>query len=144
MYCCICIILIYMSYTFADYRQELAKLQSPEPPNKHCWRECDTQPTCYTSYRPHFNTKRFMEDIIVGDFVTSGWKQVNKGASISNRNPEKYGFIEARHSYEVLLYRLLGHDYNYANINMWCCLHASIDYSLLCFVSKMFDVFLTF
>ena len=42
-------------------------LEGPLPAAKSCDKYyCDKRPICYTNYKPHFNRKRKLDDIIIG------------------------------------------------------------------------------
>jgi len=67
-----------------DYTAELKKLQPPLPPPNSCndggtanWKHdnlhCETMPSCYTDYAPHYNPKFTLKELIVGP---SNWTEV--------------------------------------------------------------------
>jgi hypothetical protein len=78
----------------AEYQRKLDVLQVPAPDYLYCGEECIHRPTCYTDWRPHFNPKYFLEDIIIGQ---NGWNRIRK----PNMLDQKYGHLEARDAYDV-------------------------------------------
>jgi hypothetical protein len=79
---------------FTEYHHQLEKLHSPPPPTHYCGDECSRPPTCYTNFKPHFNPKNYLEDIIVGE---NGWNKLERPCELDH----KYGQIEGRDGFNV-------------------------------------------
>jgi hypothetical protein len=85
------------------YQSKLDELQVPIPSVEdchtqcHCRNECETKPICYTNFRPHFNNKFFLDDVIIGNHT--GWNPVLKESV--GRDWREYGFIDDRPYYEA-------------------------------------------
>ena len=63
-----------------------------------------TQPQCYTDYRPHFNPKYLLRNIIVGEVNTSasGWEYFDPASGMSKQT--EHGYPDLRPSYIVSIF----------------------------------------
>eukprot|EP00605_Chrysophyceae_sp_TOSAG23-4_P002999 GSChrysophyteH1.ASY1.ANO1.3304.1 assembled CDS len=83
------------------YKAELKKLQTKMPKKPlHCSPDCDVQPRCYTNFKPHYNPKELLSEIIVGK--PNGWNYIMKSGSTSHLMDNiDWGYLDRRPCYET-------------------------------------------
>ena len=83
-----------------EYQSVLDVLQPPMTDTVlHCHSECETRPTCWTNYEPHFNDKFFLDELVVG--THEGW---SKHTGKVTDDHIKYGYLDIKHFYQVYYY----------------------------------------
>lgn len=65
------------------------------PPPSKCGDYCVTKPQCYTDYRPHYNPKMMLDEIIVG---ATNWTRT----TLADFTPPDTSFVEMRTGYHAV------------------------------------------
>lgn len=84
-------------HIYIEYQAILDELQPPMTETiLHCHNECETKPTCWTNYEPHYNDKYFLDELVVG--THEGW---SKHSGKLTDEHAIYGYLDKKHFYQV-------------------------------------------